>query len=182
LTTGIVDQWSCGPGSLVLKLKLSIRNTGGGPVILSRTVLFGNIMVSRDAEAAAARKYELSYRYSDFSSDPDFGLNPPELSGFVVLRPGEVYEPAAEEVSIPTYWPALTGSKPRPAVNLQDGTHYLRIGIGTWPYIAESGPFRRAWKAKGVLWSQGLLSEPMPFAVNQKQPAVNCSDRSKRSM
>lgn len=176
LTTAIMRRWSCFPGTLNLTLKLSFRNAGAESVILSKRISLGRIMISRSPEDAAARKYALSLRYTDFTGEdePGFGFNTPtDLSGFVILRPGEVYE-SEEGVSFTTHVPAVPGAKPLPEVNLTDGTNFLQIGVGTWPYVADPGPIREMWEGKGLLWTQGVLSEPMPFTVDKGQPATKC--------
>jgi hypothetical protein len=176
LTTTIIRQWSCFPDSLELALKLSFRNAGAEPVILSKRILLGRIIVSRTPEDAAARKYELSLRYTDFpgEDEPGFGFNTPtDLTNFVVLRPGEVYE-SEESVSFMTYLPALHRPRPHPEVDLRDGIHFLQIGVGTWPYVADADPIQDKWKDKGLLWTQGLLSAPMPFTADKDEPATKC--------
>ena len=174
LTTSIIKHWSCGPGNLSLALKLSFRNAGTEPVILSKRILMGGLMVSRDLDDAAAKKYELSLRYTDYSAEPGFGFkSPTDLSAFSILRPGEVYE-SEEHVSVPTHLGEQPAADPRRGLQLSDGTHYLQITVGTWPYVAPAAPLRRKWRDKGLLWSQGLVSSPMPFTVDRNQPAIPC--------
>ena len=176
LTTAITRRWSCSPGTLNLALKLSFRNAGEAPVILSKRVLMGRVMVSRNPEDAAARKYLLSLRYSDFADkdEPGFGFNTPtDLSGFVVLHPGELYE-SAESVSFTTHIPGLQGPRPLPEVDFSSGRYLLQIGVGTWPYVADAAPIRERWKDKGSLWTRDLLSEPMPFTTDKDEPVIKC--------
>ena len=176
LTTAIMRRWSCFPGTLNLALKLSFRNAGAEPVILSKRILLGRIMISRNPEDAAAGKYALSLRYTDFAGEdePGFGFNiPTDLSGFVILRPGEAYE-SEESVSFTTHLPAVPGTKPLPEINLTDGTNFLQIEVGTWPYVADPDPIREKWKRKGLLWTQGLLSAPMPFTADEDAPVTKC--------
>lgn len=176
LTTTIVRRWSCGPGSLSLTLKLSFRNAGTESIILSKRILMGRIMVSRNLDDAAAKKYSLSLRYTEFAgeNEPGFGFNTPtDLSGFVVLRPKEVYE-SEESISIPTRLVALPGTKPLPEVDLSDGTHLLQIEVGSWPYVADPAPIRQSWKDKGYLWTRGLLSTAMSFTVKKDEPVTKC--------
>jgi hypothetical protein len=158
-------------------LKLTFRNTGRQPVILSKRILMGGFGVSSNSADAAARKYKTSVRYSDFAGagESGFGLNPPaDLSRFAILRPGETYD-SEEEVTIHTRSDELPSTRRRIGVDLNDGTHFLRIAVGTWPYVADPEPIRQVWKDKGFLWSGSLLSEPMPFSVDKAQPVIKCS-------
>ena len=171
LTTSVTDQVFCAPENLVLGLRLTFRNIGKEPVILNKRILFGGLMVSRDLKAAAARKYETSLRYDLFGGDEsESGLNPPtDLSNFVILSPGEQYE-LADRVSVWT-----NDVTPQTGNNLRDGTHFLQIEVGTWPYIIDPKPYHKKWKGKGFLWSQGLTSQPMPFTVMKDRQIIKCS-------
>jgi len=175
-TTSIVNREYCGPNQFALTLKLSIKNTGKDPIILSKKIFIGSFMVSRNLDDAAAKKYALSFRYSDFDVGPGDGFFTPDLSRFILLRQGEVYE-SQESISIPTLLVSMPGARPFPEVNLSGGTHLLQIVVGTWPYVADSKPFQKEWKGKGFLWSGGLLSEPMPFTINKDEPITNCSNK-----
>ena len=172
-TTSTVKQWSCGPNELALDLKLRIKNTGKNPVILSKKIFIGRFMVSRNLDDAAAKKYAMSIRYSDFDVGPGDGFYTPDLSRFVVLRQGEVYE-SEESISIPTSLVSEPGAKPFPEIGISEGTHLLQVVVGTWPYVADPKPHQKEWKGKGFLWTQGLLSEPMPFTVDKSEPIIKC--------
>lgn len=169
LTTSIIRQRSCLPNTLNLDLRLSFRNTGTEPVILSKKSLQARMMISRSAEEAAAGKYARSLSYSLFANEDRTGSDfnaPTDLSGYVILRPGEVYE-SEDNVGLTTYEPAMTvGPRSFPEVDFTKGTHFLQIGVLTWPYGDDPAPLREQWKTKGVLWTKGLNSAPMPFTVD----------------
>lgn len=174
LTTSIVKRSSYGPNSLGLDLKLRFQNTGKDPVILSKKTFIGGFMVSRNLDDVAAKKYALSLRYTDFDVGPEGGFYPPtDLSRFVVLRQGEVYE-SEESISVPTLLVSVPGAKPFPRTGIGEGAHLLQIVVGTWPYIADPEPIQEEWKRKGFLWTDGLLSEPMPFTVDKNEPITKC--------
>lgn len=176
LTTAIIRRRSCLPKTLDLTLKLRFRNAGEATVILSKRTLLGRILVSRSPEDAAAGKYMWSLRYSDFPGEDDagFGFNAPtDLTNFVVLRPGEVYE-SEEGVAFTTRVPAVAGPRPLPEIDFSDGTYFLQLGFLTWPYVADPAPLREKWKGKGFLWTRGLLSEPMPFTTDKDEPITKC--------
>ena len=90
-----------------------------------------------------------------------------------MLRQGEVYE-FEESISIPTRVVSDPRARPFPEINLRGGTHLLQIAVGTWPYVADPEPIQREWKGKGFLWTDGLLSEPMPFTVDKDEPITKC--------
>jgi len=176
LTTAITRRRSCLPYTLELALKLRFRNSGEAPVILSKKALLGRIIVSRSPEDAAAGKHMQSLRYTDHpgQDEPGFGSDaPPDLTNFVVLRPGEVYE-SEESVPLMTYIPGANGPRPLPEIDFSSGTYFLQIGVLTWPYVADPGPIRGEWKDKGSLWTQGLLSAPMPFTTDKDEPLAEC--------
>jgi hypothetical protein len=176
LTTGIVKRRSCGYGHLGLTLKLTFRNTGQEPIILDRRSTVGTFMVSRDLAAAATRKYEESIRYTDFPDlgEGEFGYDAPtNLSNFIILGVGEVFETEAH-VSITTDHVPPPAARRGKEIHLEAGTHFLQVGVGTWYYVAESEPVRKKWGDKGYLWSEGLISEPMPFEVRRDLPIVEC--------
>lgn len=112
-------------------------------------------------------------RYTDFDVGPGDGFDTPDLSRFVVLRQGEVYE-SEERISIPTHLVSMPRARPFPEINLSGGTHLLQVVVGTWPYVADPKPLRKEWKGKGFLWTDGLLSEPMPFKLDKDEPITNC--------
>jgi hypothetical protein len=167
LTTSILKQMYCSPEHIGFSLKLVFRNIGREPIILNKKYLLGSVVVSRDLRAAAAKQYETYIRYEIFgSNEPGFGLDLPTISDFMILTPGESYE-FEDNVSV------LTNNVTPPAEGyLHPGTHFLQIGVGTWPYIADSKPYRKKWKGKGYLWSQGLISLPLPFIV-EKNPLIS---------
>lgn len=173
LTTHIVNQVSCAPEHIGLTLKLTFRNAGREPIILNRSFLMGGVLVSRDLKAAASKKYETYLKYDMISGDaPGYGLDPPTISNFIILKPGEVYE-REDKVSV---W---TDNVTQHAQgSLRPGTHFLQVSVGTWPYITESAPFRQKWMDKGFLWSQGMVSLPMPFIIEKDRLISKCSTTS----
>lgn len=167
LTTSIVEQVSCTPNNIVFTLKLTFRNASQRPLILNKKYLMEGIWVSRDLRAAAAKQYETYFTYELFSSDE--GLEPPAISDFLILGSGEVYD-LEDKVSIFT-----NDVTPYAGGYLHPGNHFLQVLVDTWPYIADSGPYRRKWRDKGSLWSQELLSLPMPFTIEKDRPVSKCS-------
>lgn len=167
LTTSIIKQVSCAPNDMRFTLKLIFRNIGQKPIILNKKYLMGGVWVSRDVEAAAAEKYETYLQYSFVGSDE--GLEPPVFSDFLILKPGEVYEREDQAGFLTNYVTPEAGGY------FQPGTHVLQIAVGTWPYTVGDEPYRSEWRDKGFLWSQGMMSVPMPFSFKLDRPISNCS-------
>ena len=92
----------------------------------------------------------------------------PTLSGFVVLQPGQTYKTIADvNVLVPRANPVSSIIGP--------GSHYLRIGVWTWDESQEKAKrVRRKWRREGVLWSETILSKPMPFAVVTQPKPEDC--------
>ncbi len=166
VTTDVVGQVSCSPDHLGLRLRLTFRNAGEEAVILHKRSAVSRLMVSSDLSAAFAQKYEEELRYDDPS--PDIGLESHVFSGFRVLKSGEVFE-VEERASL-----YLSNGKRNSERFLLQGTHFLQVDVGTWPYVADPKPFRKKWRDKGYLWYEGLTSVPMPFKIDPNRPITKC--------
>lgn len=146
------------------KVRLTFKNVGGVPVILDKRSFLVGSMVSRDLEAAAAKQYQATIRY--FDDGAYFNVDPSNMSTFVVLKPGEVYEKVDGVGSF-----FIDDQAPAPKGRLSPGTYFLQIKVSTWSYFADSEPFRERWKDKGILWLELMTSEPMPFTA-EKNPSL----------
>jgi hypothetical protein len=168
LTTTVMQQRACSTYELGFKLKLMFRNVGNEPIILDRRVATAGVMVSRDLKAAEARKYEQVERY-DLMDEPDIDFAAPNLSTFVILQPGEVFE-AATSVSV-----SLDDGTPTFKNSLRTGIHFIQVGAVTWrATLAKPGSFRRKWRDKGYLWSEPVTSIPMQFTVDSDRRVAKC--------
>jgi hypothetical protein len=168
LTTSIVEQNYHCSNYVGFKVRLMFKNVGTEPVILDKRSFIYGKMVSRDLEAVAAKQYETEGRYDLF--DPAyFNVDPSDMSNFIVLKPGEVY---AFNDGVGSFW-IDAGTPPRKG-HLNPGTHFLQLKVSTWSYFTDANPFHQKWRDKGVLWSEGIISEPMPFTVEEKLPFVKC--------
>src|ERR1041385_8583984 len=154
LVTRIVEQHSCATHNLGFTMRFIVRNTGGLAVILDRNILISNVMVSRDSRSAATRRYEQELRYDLFDAPKSA---PADLSNFVILSPGNVYE-FEDRVSV-----TVNDGSPLFKVGLGPGTHFLQVGVATWYYRSDPIVFAKQWRDKGYLWSNALTSLPMPF-------------------
>jgi len=167
LSTRVLGQRSCSVDHFGLRLRLTFRNLGNEPVILHKQSAISRIMVSRDLMAASAKHYEEEQRYDEPGAD--IGLDSPVLADFMVLKTGEAFE-VEEAVSI-----YLFNAKHRAERFLSEGTHFLQVDVGSWPYITNPAPFRKAWRNKGYLWFEGITSDPMPFTIEKDRSIVKCS-------
>jgi hypothetical protein len=167
LTTIILEQKSCSPDHLGLTLRLTLRNVGQTPVILSKQTAISRIIVSADLPAATNKRYEQDLRYDDPGTTSGFDL--PLLADFRILKPGELIE-FEEPVSV-----YLFNEKRRAEQFLSEGSHLLQVDVGTWPYIANPISFRRKWQDKGYLWFEGTTSEPMWFTIKKDRPLTKCT-------
>jgi hypothetical protein len=167
LTTTIISRVSCSPDLFGLSLRLTFRNSGSEPVIIDKRSFWVRSLVSSSYKTAAAGKYIDWSRGDMWGSMP---LRPTDLSDFVILNPGELYDSEKETRSS-----FMVSDDPaNPFHRLRPGSYFLQIDVATWAYMENAGPFRKAWREKGYLWSEGITSEPMPFTIEKDRAIVKC--------
>jgi hypothetical protein len=174
LTTSIVEQsYDCN-GDLRLSLKFQYANIGTESIILRRyNFRFPRYTISRNAGAAAKGHYEREV--NSFVSTVLAQPNPtrgPEPWGdrFVILKPGENYgietRPDGADLVI------RNPSDQR----LGKGDHVLQISVSTWNEpVALAQELGDSWRKYGILWWQGVTSEPMPLKIEKPSTAIKCS-------
>lgn len=177
LTTNIVSQRYCAGDedldSLQLELRLCYTNIGRQPLILYKgSNDISRVMVSRDAERAAAGQFEANgsvTRVTDGSRVNVEGSTPGEM--FVVLPSGASYQ-TKTAVSVLV----ARGDASRVAGAITADEYVLQVEVPTW---AESDDLakklRRRWRQSGFLWYDPVTSMPMPFKVEKQRAVVNCS-------
>jgi len=170
LTTTVVKQRSCFPGHLSLELRFTFRNLGEEPVIIDKRSFITRSVVSRSLNAAIAKKYEQEIRADLFADS--FPVNPTDMTDFVILRPSETYDLQSDQTRVSLYVHEGTQESKD---DLRPGSYFLQIDVATWTYLGDAAQFRQKWKANGLLWSEGLTSQPMPFAVEQNRLIEKCS-------
>ena len=174
LATSVVEQSYCSNGDVRMSLRFQYTNTGSGSIILPRySFAFPRYTISRSEKAAARRHHEIELntflRTILDQPYPTRGREPsPEM--FVILKPGEVYEietrPYGADVVI----------RNSPARRLSKGTHVLQISVSTWNEpIALAQELSVIWSKYGILWWQGVTSEPMPFKIENPSSTIKCS-------
>jgi hypothetical protein len=167
LTTAVVEEKSCAQDHLNLVLKFILRNSTDQPIIIDRGSFVVRTLVSRSLHEGKAKRYVNVGRADLF----EHSLNSPDISNFVVVQPGEAYEFQSEQTRVSLFIDA--GDK-RSKGDLRPGAYFLQVEVVTWSYMADPMPFREKWKEHGVLWSQGLTSQPMPFIVERNRPISKC--------
>lgn len=170
LTTSIVREKSCSRDHLSLELRFTFRNVGAEPVIIDKRSFVTRSLISQSLKAADAKRYELETRADLF--DDIFATSPRDISNFAVVGPGESYDLQTEQTRVSFL---IDDGTPRTKEYLRPGSYFLQIEIATWTYLDDAEQFRLRWKTTGMLWSEGLTSQPMPFVVEQSRPIAKCS-------
>ncbi|HEX3248191.1 MAG TPA: hypothetical protein VHS05_02095 [Pyrinomonadaceae bacterium] len=170
LTTSIVREMSCSSNHLSLELRFTFKNDGAEPVIIDKRSFVTRSLISESLKAAVAKKYEAQTRADLF--DDIFPASPKDISNFAVVRPGETYDLQTEQTRVTLL---INDRTPHSKEYLRPGNYFLQIEIAMWTYLNEPEQFRQKWKNIGVLWSEGLTSQPMPFVVEQNRPISKCS-------
>src|SRR6266850_3236482 len=164
LTMTIVKGFSCSPELFTLRMRFTFKNTGSEPVMIDKHSFQVRAMVSTSERAAAARKYIMESRGDMWGMFP---FRPTDLSNFAILGSGEVYELDDERESF-----FVSDDPANPHRRLRPGNYFLQVEVGTWPYLDQPRPFRKTWRDKGYLWSEGIISQPMPFTIEKNRPVI----------
>ncbi len=179
LTTSILEQSYCTNGAVRMLLRFRYSNTGSEAIVLPRSnFAFPRVTISRSQEAAAKRRYEVEVPrfYPTILNQPFPSGGPtPDPNGFVILQPGESYEEDAQPSYNDLFLESSSGGR------LRKGDHVLQISVRTWnemPGLAEE--LSIAWRKFGVLWWQGVTSEPMAFTVEKPASTIDCKTREAR--
>ena len=96
------------------------------------------------------------------------------MKTFIILKPEELYTFDDGVGSFSIY----DGTPPAPKGDLSPGMHFLQIEVATWSYFADSKRFHQKWKDKGVLWTEGVTSMPMPFTIEKNHLITKCPEAS----
>lgn len=168
LTTSIVQEDYCTDDTIRYSLLFKFTNVGDRPVILHQfKPVVSKYMISANEKAATARKYEgvthilIGINNEFMNLDSDLTKAP-----FIVLTKGTSYE-VEDRFSI-----TITDDSGK---LLQPGQHLLQVVVLTWYHpLASNIEWREKWRDKGYLWSDSVLSEPMPFVVRKRPPLSKC--------
>ncbi len=170
LITSVIEQSYCTNGDVRMSLRFRYTNTGSEKIILPRySFEFSRYTISRSREEATKRHYEAEvHMFLTTIIDQPFPTRgrEPSPNRFVILDPGQTYEvdtgPSQADLFIR-----------KPALRV--GSHVLQLSVRTWN---ESDDLAKelsvAWRGHGILWSQGIMSEPMPFVIEKPITKVEC--------
>lgn len=170
LTTSIVRARSCFKGHLGLELRFTFKNVGGQPVIIDKRSVISRALVSRSLSAATSKKYEQTIRADQWGLY--FAVDPSDMSNLVMIQPGEAYDLETGQTRVSLQ---VSEDMQESKSGLPPGSYFLQVEVTTWTYLEDPRRFKKAWSDKGYLWSEGLTSQPMAFAVEQNRPIVKCS-------
>ncbi len=168
LTTSIVDEHYCADQRVHYSLLFKFTNVGQQAMILDRfRPVVSQYMVSGSQRAASARKYQAHARtllgLDEEAMDAQSNL---DESRFIVLKAGNSYE-VKETFSL-----SIQDDRGRP---LRSGRHILQVVVLTWYHPRTSNiEWREKWSQRGYLWSDSVLSDPMPFVVPKRLSVSHC--------
>ncbi|HZS48288.1 MAG TPA: hypothetical protein VFC63_24680 [Blastocatellia bacterium] len=167
LKASILKQEYCSDFSvenIKLELHLSYLNTGSNNIVLDRTdVHIQNYRIGKTERLLASGKSEFDYvRDTEiFLVNPRQKPNPPDDTGFVILKPGESFD------SQTTMFIFLKIRRSRYIIS--PGSHVLDVTVSTWKYSEDLIPsFRTRVDQKGYLWTNSLTSQPLHFTIEAK--------------
>ena len=161
LTTSVIEQNHCGGDGIQYLLNFKFTNVGEQTVLLDRlTPVVPRYMVSSSEKKALGRRYEAITHVLIGVNNARF-----DESGIVVLKSGESYD-VKQRFSL-----SASASKDKP---LRPGTHFLQLVVVTWDHLLSNIEWRQKLADKGYLWTDSILSEPMPFDVPKAPVTSNC--------
>jgi|SRR5689334_18885555 len=169
LHTDLIKLETCSADRLRFTLRLNYVNEGKNIIILDkRSSVISNYLISRSLENAVNKKYEIEVPILLGLDAARMTMDSvPDESQFVLLKPGEVYR--FDQVF--SFYIRAALEKHRSS---RVGLNFLQLVVLTWYYPRASNiKWRDQWQTKGYLWSDPIISIPMPFKVD-KAPVVDC--------
>ena len=121
-------------------------------------------MISTNQIAAVNRNHEaVAHVLLGLNDESTGSISELDETQFVSLKSGESYE-VKDNLSI-----SLQDENGK---RLRSGTLMLQVVVQTWADPTFSNiEWRKKWSNRGYLWSDPLISDPMPFVI-AKQPRV----------
>lgn len=170
-TTEITEQKYCSASKLFLRLRSTFKNVGTMPVILDRESKIDYKWKIKRISGKMKRNYEATIApYFELGDEVRWGQVPKEEL-FVVLKPNETYS----YITAGGLHVDLDDGQKISRNGIRAGQYTVQFRIMTWyysyPLIDE---YRQKWQDKGFLWSNDIVSEPMPFEVREKFLTVKC--------
>ncbi|SRR6266496_4066917 len=173
LIISAVETRYCSPSNLEVTLRLEFKNYGDSVLLFRKNnLVMSRYMISRTLKAASSKDYEMEVSpmvntvlLPKLDAEAEF-----DNSGFEILKPGDSYA-TSKKFRIPFVSHSRAGTHD----SLKSGNYFLQIQIWTWyesPLLLEK--LRSRWRPKGYLWSDPVISSPMPFTIARKQSVSNC--------
>jgi hypothetical protein len=164
-TASVVNQHNCSDGRLIFRLRYNFHNVKGETILLDkRSSIAPGYKISLNAQLAAAGKHEIVVHYFYGISGELMALDStPDISQFVSVKSGDSYSAEHDFVILPDK-------------KLRPGSYVLQFSVLTWHYAAASNiEWREKWHDKGYLWTNSLMSQPMPFIIDKDPKFAQCS-------
>lgn len=171
LRTTEIKQAYCSRTNLRLRLRFQFTNVGPAPVILYRhSRVVSRYMIAKSMNDSARGKYEYDVSPMINPRMPPVVEGPPdETSLFVGLKQGESFD-LEGDVHLAT----SDGTKHSKGT-LRPGQHVMRIAVVTWYDLPESArQLSERWSKFGLLWTNSVFSEPMPFVIENYTRDAEC--------
>lgn len=168
LTTSIASEQVCIDGRMRFLLLFKFTNIGEQTVIVDRfRPVVSRYMVSSSEKAASAQRYEVSaHRLIGLKNQILNTETTLDESRLISLNRGASYE-VTDEFSFST---KNDDGKP-----LRPGIHVLQVIVSTWNHPGESNiEWREKLREKGYLWSDSVLSDPMPLPIPKRASGDGC--------
>jgi hypothetical protein len=166
-TTRILEGPVCHDDRLRYSLLFKFTNMGEQTVILDPfKPIVSQCMVSINEKAARARNYEVNeHRLVGFNDDSVSSASVLDESRLILLNKGASYE-VAEEFSL-----SITDDNDKV---LRPGVHVLQVVVATWYHPLSNIEWREKLRDKGYLWSDSVVSDPMPFEIPKRISSSFC--------
>ena len=178
LRTTIIDHKYCKADEeldvLQMDLRLKFTNTSNQDIVLYRySDRVSRVMVGQSQEDVAANRFEINASFTLVTAPAKEHFTTQAFNKlFVVLRPGTSYE---TKTRVGVF--LVRGKEKSITGTVGAGEHVLLIEVPTWPGLdGGAKELPKAWRRRGVLFSEPIISEPMSFKVERDRKIVSCSE------
>jgi hypothetical protein len=173
VTTRVLEQDYCTNGDVRMSLRFRYTNNGRESIILPKySFEYFGYTISRSEKEAARHRHEMVAHISlETIIDQPFPTRgrEPSPQRFIILEPGQSYEVDTRPSRADFFMHRLSDQ------HLRKGRHVLRLNVSTWnESIALARELAIVWRQYGVLWWEGITSEPMPFTIDEPSSRVKC--------
>lgn len=173
LKTATVDSTFCSATSLRLTLQLTFETSGSVPILIRKEGFhIGRYLINRHLGGLRKGKREADVR-QEFNTlwvlRNRLEGRTVDTSTFVRLTPGtthivpmEFYLSDINDVDDPQ--------------SLRPGNYLLEIQVSTWlDTNSIAARLQNEYKAEGYLWTNSVISDPLPFTISDKKMIGGCN-------